>query len=126
MSARDIASGRSLFEELLGRRFRQTFPPPFEEKLVGLKRGESAHIPVPYPDTHHSPEVAGKTVTFRVEIKEIGRKELPAIDDDFAPWVTVPYRMTYRGTVADGELKLTRQDDRGNPPEEIAARRGGS
>jgi trigger factor len=26
-----------------------TFPPPFEEKLVGMKRGESAHIPVEYP-----------------------------------------------------------------------------
>jgi trigger factor len=61
-----------------------TFPPPFEEKLIGLKRGESAHIPVPYPEHHHSPEVAGKTVTFRVEVKEIGRKELPAVDDEFA------------------------------------------
>lgn len=61
-----------------------TFPPPFEARLVGLKRGESAHIPVPYPEHHHSPEVAGKTVTFRVEVKEIGRKELPAVDDEFA------------------------------------------
>lgn len=61
-----------------------TFPPPFEEKLVGLRRGESAHIPVEYPSQHHSAEVAGKTVTFRVEIKEIGRKELPALDDEFA------------------------------------------
>jgi trigger factor len=61
-----------------------TFPPPFEDKLVGMKRGESAHIAVPYPDTHHSKDVAGKTVTFRVEVKEIGRKELPAIDDEFA------------------------------------------
>jgi trigger factor len=61
-----------------------TFPPPFEERLVGLKRGESAHIPISYPQHHHSPEIAGKTVTFRVEIKEIGRKELPALDDEFA------------------------------------------
>jgi trigger factor len=62
----------------------ETFPPPFEEKLIGLKRGESAHIAVPYPPHHHSQEVAGKTVTFRVEVKEIGRKELPALDDEFA------------------------------------------
>jgi trigger factor len=61
-----------------------TFPPPFEEKLVGMKRGESAHIAVPYPETHHSKDVAGKTVTFRVEVKDIGRKELPAVDDEFA------------------------------------------
>jgi trigger factor len=61
-----------------------TFPPPFEESLVGLKVGESTHIAIPYPANHHSPEIAGKTVTFRVEIKAVGRKELPALDDDFA------------------------------------------
>ena len=61
-----------------------TFPPPFEEKLVGMKRGESAHIPVEYPAHHHSADVAGKTVTFRVEVKDIGRKELPVLDDEFA------------------------------------------
>ena len=62
----------------------QTFPPPFDERLVGLKRGESAHIEVTYPEHHHSAEIAGKRVTFRVEVKEIGRKELPALDDEFA------------------------------------------
>lgn len=62
----------------------QTFPPPFEDKLVGLRRGESTHIEVQYPAHHRSPEIAGKTVTFRVEIKDVGRKELPALDDDLA------------------------------------------
>jgi trigger factor len=61
-----------------------TFPPPFDERLVGMKRGASAHIDVTYPEHHHSPEIAGKRVTFRVEVKEIGRKELPALDDEFA------------------------------------------
>lgn len=62
----------------------QTFPPPFDERLVGMKRGESAHIDVTYPERHHSAEIAGKRVTFRVEVKEIGRKELPTLDDEFA------------------------------------------
>jgi trigger factor len=61
-----------------------TFPPPFDERLIGLKRGESAHIEVTYPEQHHSREIAGKRVMFRVEVKEIGRKELPALDDEFA------------------------------------------
>ncbi len=61
-----------------------TFPPPFEEKLVGMKRGESTHVAVDYPASHHSADVAGKTVTFRIEIKDIGRKELPVLDDEFA------------------------------------------
>ncbi len=62
----------------------QTFPPPFDEKLVGLRRGESTHVEVTYPEQHHAHEIAGKRVTFRVEVKEIGRKELPALDDEFA------------------------------------------
>ncbi len=62
----------------------QTFPPPFDERLVGMKVGDSAHIEVAYPAQHHSPEIAGKRVTFRVEVKAIGRKELPALDDELA------------------------------------------
>ena len=62
----------------------QTFPPPFEERLVGVRLGDSVHIDVPYPDQHRSPEIAGKTVTFRVEVKQIGQKVLPALDDDLA------------------------------------------
>ncbi len=62
----------------------RTFPPPFDEKLVGLKRGDSTHVEVAYPEQHHAREIAGKHVTFRVEVKEIGRKELPALDDEFA------------------------------------------
>ena len=61
-----------------------TFPPLFEERLVGMKRGESTHIAIDYPANHHSADVAGKTVTFRVEVKDIGRKELPELDDEFA------------------------------------------
>ncbi len=61
-----------------------TFPEPFEEKMIGQKVGESRHIDISYPDTHHSPEISGKTVTFRVEVKAVGRKDLPALDDDFA------------------------------------------
>jgi trigger factor len=62
----------------------RTFPPPFEERLIGRRVGESTHIDVPYPPQHHSQEIAGKTVTFRVEVKAIGRKELPVLDDEFA------------------------------------------
>jgi len=61
-----------------------TFPEPFEEKMIGQKVGESRLIDLSYPESHHSPEIAGKTVTFRVELKAVGRKDLPALDDDFA------------------------------------------
>lgn len=62
----------------------QVFPPPVEERLIGRRRGESLHVDVAYPATHHHREIAGKTVTFRIEVKEIGAKELPVLDDEFA------------------------------------------
>src|SRR5262249_25025034 len=47
----------------------ETFPPPFDQRLIGVKRGESVHVEVTYPEHHHGAEIAGKRVTFRVEVK---------------------------------------------------------
>ena len=37
-----------------------------------------------FPTEYHSEELAGKDATFKVTIKELKRKELPALDDEFA------------------------------------------
>jgi len=62
----------------------ETFPPPFESSLIGKKRGEALEVDVPYPDTVQNKEIAGKTIHFKVEIEEIKKKVLPALDDEFA------------------------------------------
>ena len=60
------------------------FIPGFEEGVVGHKAGESFDVNVTFPTEYHSEELAGKDATFKVTIKELKRKELPALDDEFA------------------------------------------
>lgn len=60
------------------------FIPGFEEQLVGLKAGEEKDIEVNFPEEYHSEDLAGKPATFKVKLHEIKRKQLPALDDEFA------------------------------------------
>src|SRR5690606_22474213 len=56
----------------------------FEEQLVGMRVGEERTIAVTFPDDYGNAELAGKAAEFRVTLKELKRKELPHLDDDFA------------------------------------------
>ena len=58
--------------------------PGFEEQLVGMKCGETKEISVILPEGYRNPEAAGKEGIFRIILKEIKRKELPELDDEFA------------------------------------------
>jgi len=61
-----------------------SFPLALERQLVGQHRGSSLSLRVPYPPDYSNPAIAGKTIDFEVEIKELRVKELPPLDDDFA------------------------------------------
>ena len=61
-----------------------TFPVALERQLVGQHRGAHLTLRVPYPADHQNADLAGKTVEFDVEIKDLRAKELPVLDDDFA------------------------------------------
>jgi trigger factor len=52
--------------------------------LVGKKEGDLVEIPQAYPASHPDPRVAGKTVRFRLAVRSIKQKKLPALDDEFA------------------------------------------
>lgn len=56
----------------------------FEEQMIGMSIGETKEIQVTFPDNYQAEELAGKDAVFTVTIKEIKRKELPAIDNEFA------------------------------------------
>lgn len=58
--------------------------PGFEEQLIGLKAGESKEFTLELPAGPDQPESAGKSGLFKVTVKEIKRKELPELDDEFA------------------------------------------
>jgi trigger factor len=61
-----------------------TFIPGFEEQVVGLNIAEEKEINVTFPENYHAENLAGKPVVFKVKLHEIKRKNLPALDDEFA------------------------------------------
>lgn len=61
-----------------------TFIAGFEEQLVGLSIGEEKEITVTFPEEYHSPNLAGKEAVFQVKLNSLKRKNLPALDDEFA------------------------------------------
>jgi trigger factor len=61
-----------------------TFIPGFEEQLVGMKKDETRDIKVTFPADYRAAELAGKDAHFVVSLKEIKKKELPELNDDFA------------------------------------------
>jgi trigger factor len=58
--------------------------PGFEDQLLGAKAGDERTVTVDFPDDYGAAELAGKKAEFAVTAKEVKRKDLPALDDDFA------------------------------------------
>ena len=58
--------------------------PGFEEALVGAGAGETRTVELKFPADYGSPELAGQDASFEVTVKEVKRKELPELGEDFA------------------------------------------
>ncbi len=56
----------------------------FEDLFVGLLKGEEALRTVAFPPGFANPVLAGKTVEFKIAIKDVKERVLPALDDEFA------------------------------------------
>jgi trigger factor len=63
----------------------------FEEQLIGLKKGESALYETTFPVEYSNPIMAGKTIEFKVDVKEIKTRIKPALDDEFAKDIDEKY-----------------------------------
>jgi trigger factor len=58
--------------------------PGFEKGLLGASAGETRTVEVPFPADYANTELAGRSASFEVTVKEVKLKQLPAIDEDFA------------------------------------------
>ncbi|WP_296970783.1 trigger factor [Tepidanaerobacter sp. EBM-38] len=56
----------------------------FEEQVIGMMPGETKDVSVTFPKDYNAEELAGKNAVFTVTLKELKRKELLPLDDDFA------------------------------------------
>ena len=62
----------------------RSFIEGFEDQLVGMTVGETKDIQATFPEKYHAEELAGKEAVFTATVKEIKRKELASLDDEFA------------------------------------------
>lgn len=65
-----------------------TFIDTFEEQLIGRNTGDDCEVNVTFPEEYHVEELKGKPAVFKVKVKEIQKKELPEVNDEFASEVS--------------------------------------
>jgi len=58
--------------------------PGFEEALAGTSAGERKDIELTFPSDYGHEQLAGQVASFAVTIKDVKRKDLPEVDEDFA------------------------------------------
>ncbi len=58
--------------------------PGFEEQLTGASAGDHRTVEVAFPPDYNAEHLAGRDAVFEVDVKEVKRKQLPELDDDFA------------------------------------------
>jgi trigger factor len=56
----------------------------FEEQLVGARAHEDRQVTVRFPEEYANRDLAGKQAVFDVHVGELKRRQLPALDDEFA------------------------------------------
>jgi trigger factor len=58
--------------------------PGFEEQLTGMNKGETRQITVTFPADYTNKALAGIEAQFSVTLKEVKKKALPELNDEFA------------------------------------------
>lgn len=84
----------------------------FEDQLTGLEAGAAKTFEIPFPEDYHGKELAGKTATFDVKLKQVAEPRLPSVDAEFAKTLGVP----------DGNLDTMRSEIKENLEREVKRR----
>jgi trigger factor len=83
----------------------------FDEHLRGAKAGDRREFEVSYPEESPSKRLAGKTISYWVEVHGIKRKVLPGVDDELARTVSEFSTLEeLRGKVRQDVERLQRQN----------------
>ena len=59
-------------------------PPGFDANLVGLNPGDEKTFSIHFPSDYPAEDFRDRDVTYSIKVKEIRRKVLPELDDEFA------------------------------------------
>jgi trigger factor len=59
-------------------------PPGFDEQLMGMNVGDQKTFSLTYPEDYSIKELASTAVEYSVTVRGIKRRQVPALDDEFA------------------------------------------
>ncbi len=59
------------------------FLPGFSDGIIGMKVGETKDIEIKFPDEYHAKDLQGKVAIFSITLKELRKKILSELNDDF-------------------------------------------
>jgi trigger factor len=74
----------------------------FDEALIGTRKGDQKNIDVTYPDDFPQEDLRGENARFGIEVKEIGRRILPELDESLAKAVGLDTLDDVRGKIREG------------------------
>ncbi|MDR0367111.1 MAG: trigger factor [Rickettsiales bacterium] len=60
------------------------FVPGFEDQIIGAKKGDAVEADITFPKDYGVQRLAGKKASFKVLVKSVREKTIPAVDDKFA------------------------------------------
>jgi trigger factor len=83
--------------------------PGFEEKLMGVGKGDDREFDLTFSKDHKNPALAGQTVHFVVQVSKVDEQQLPEIDEEFIKLFGV----------SDGRIETLRADARRNMEREL-------
>lgn len=86
--------------------------PAFEANVRGASAGETRRFELQFPADYARSEIAGKTASFTLSVKQVEQPALPELDAEFAR----------RLGVADGDLDKMRAEVRANVEREVKKR----
>jgi trigger factor len=61
--------------------------PGFEDRIAGMQKGDRKQFRLPFPGDYPRKDLAGKTVEFTVTVKEVKKRRIPELNDEFAKTV---------------------------------------
>ena len=92
----------------------------FDIHVIGLNIGEEKTVTVKYPDDYQYKSVAGQKQTYILKVEEIQKRDLPALDDEFAKdlgtYVSVD---DMKAKIREGLEKMVEQKARGEAKADV-------
>ncbi|WP_457668923.1 trigger factor [Thiolapillus sp.] len=98
-----------------------TMIPGFEEGLVGAKAGDKPVLELKFPEDYRVENLAGKDVTFEVEVKAVAEPKLPELDEAFVKSMGVEdgTEESLRKEIRENMEREVRQKVKGRTKEQV-------